>query len=81
MCYSYIAQGICAMDKSFYANFYAKLKTDNLLEDHTSSVENCSNLPKNCLNSMETGHLRSLDTNLLENFAGYTLFTIYKLFY
>ena len=26
MCYTYIAQGVCAMDKSFYVNFHAETK-------------------------------------------------------
>ena len=66
MCYTYIAQGICVMDKSFYVKFHAEVKTKNSLENsNTNPSENAANLiEKNCIGSWENSN-----TNPSENAA------------
>ena len=69
MCYTYIAQGICVMDKSFYVKFHAEVKTKNSLENsNTNPSENAANLiEKNCIGSWENSN-----TNPSENAASLT---------
>lgn len=38
MCYTYIAQGICVMDKSFYVKFHAEIKTKDFLENNATNI-------------------------------------------
>ena len=72
MCYTYIAQGICVMDKSFYVKFHAEIKTKNSLEsNNTNSLENAANSLENSgtgsLENSGTGSLENNDTGSLEN--------------
>ena len=62
MCYTYIAQGICVMDKSFYVKFHAKVKTKNSSKNSTST----SLLENNNINPLEDA-TNPLENNGLEN--------------
>ncbi|CAB4431809.1 unnamed protein product [Rhizophagus irregularis] len=84
MCYTYIAQGICVMDKSFYVKFHAEIKTKDFLENNATNVlgndsninniwennnTNSSESPKSPLENNNAGPSENNHANLLENNA------------